>query len=146
MKKAGIIIVCIMALLSLLGCRENQQTSTEAVNTKTVTVVNEVREADVWIIPDTEANRKTTVWGTATASKVTVGEKRAVQIAEPGDNGRYLFRMIDTESFYYSANEVTVEEGWTVRVKGDDLTGVTLEVEDENGALQATYEVFAARL
>ena len=112
----------------------------------TVTFINGVMEADVWILPATEQNRKTTVWGTATAAKVQTGERREVPLCEPGDGGLYLLRMIDSEHFFYSAGDITLQAGWTMEVKGADLHSVTLEVTDEHGVLNNTYEVFAARL
>ncbi|MEE0958060.1 MAG: hypothetical protein UH734_08285, partial [Ruminococcus sp.] len=113
---------------------------------KTVTFVNRVNETDLWILPKTEKNLKTTVWGTAAASKVKTGESRQVPLCDPGDGGLYLIRMIDTDSFYYSANDVALEAGWTIEIKQNDTHGATAEVKDENGALKKTYEVFSARL
>ena len=115
-------------------------------NTVKITVINDVAEADIWILADTEANRKTTLWGTATVKKMAEGESRETMICEPGDNGQYLFRMIDADKFYYSADALSLEEGWTLRVSGEDIGSITLEVTDENGVLQNTYEVFCARL
>ena len=118
----------------------------EIANNKTVTFINGVKDADVWILPKTEKNLKTTVWGKATVSKVKTGESRQTVLPQPGDDGLYILRMIDTDSFFYSADGITLEDGWTIQIKGDDLKSVTLEVSDENGALKNTYEVFAARL
>jgi rhodanese-related sulfurtransferase len=117
-----------------------------AMEQQTVWFLNGVKDADVWILPQTESNLKTTVWGTATASKVQTGERRETSLCAPGDGGYYMLRMIDAEHFYYSANSITLKAGWTLEIKGDDLHSVTLEVSDENGALVSTYEVFAARL
>ena len=145
MKYAIIAAVCIVALL-LCSCRAKEQSKPEPPVTQTVTFRNGVKDADVWILPDTEANRKTTVWGTATAAKVKTGEDREAPLCDPGDNGLYLFRMIDTDSFYYSASGIELKAGWTMRLTGEDLHSITLAVTDENGALQRSYEVFAARL
>ena len=118
----------------------------ETKNDPAVTFINNVHDADVWILPQTEANLKTTVWGTATLSKTIKGESSQVPLCEPGDDGQYIFRMIDTDHFFYSANSLILEAGWSLEIKGDDLHSVTIEVSDENGELQNTYEVFAARL
>ena len=144
MRRIAFVTLC--ALLLLCGCRTNGQTAASEEIDRTVTVINDVQEADIWILPQTEKNMKTTVWGTATVSKVPVGEPRQASIPEPGDDGYYMFRMIDTEQFYYSANGITLKEGWTVAIKGTVPDSVTVEVTDENGVLQGTYEVFAARL
>ena len=140
MKKA---LICLMSMLLLCGCKANH---TAPANDKAVTFVNGVTDADVWLLPDTEANRKTTVWGTATASGVKTDESRQTPLCEAGDGGLYLIRMIDADHIYYSANGVALESGWTVRIAGADLRSVTAEVTDETGALQRTYEVFAASL
>ena len=145
MKYAIIAAACILALL-LCSCRTKEQSEPEPPVTQTVTFHNGVKDADVWILPDTEANRKTTVWGTATAAKVKTGEDRETPLCAPGDGGLYLFRMIDTDGFYYSASGIELKAGWTMRLTGEDLHAITLAVTDENGALQQSCEVFAARL
>ena len=61
---------------------------------RTITIINGVYEASIWILPDTEANRKTTLWGTATVSKIQADSSSQAGIDKPGDNGQYLFRMI----------------------------------------------------
>ena len=149
MKKAVCIVICLLALLG--GCGKKKQVDLpqggpEAPAARTVTFVNEVKDADVWILPQTEKNLKTTVWGTATLSGVSVGESRQAPLCEPGDDGLYMFRMIDTGHFYYSANGIVLKAGWTARLRGDDLYSYTLEVTDETGAVDNTYEVFSARL
>ena len=111
-----------------------------------ISFTNGVQEADVWILPMTEENLKTTMWGTATAKSVKTGESRKTPLCKAGDEGQYIFRMIDTDEMYYSANGIKLEAGWTAEVKGDELNSITLEVKNADGEVDATYEVFAARL
>ena len=125
---------------------QNEANEMKSQSNQTVTFVNGLQEADVWILPETPENQKTTVWGTATLAKVKTGERREAPLSAPGDEGLYMLRMIDTEHFYYSAGGITLQAGWTMEVKGADLHSVTLEVTDEAGVLQRSYEVFAARL
>ena len=113
---------------------------------QTVTIINEVRDADVWILSDTEQNRKTTVWGKATAAQVAAGKSRRAELCAPGDGGLYLFRMIDADSFYYSVSEIRLKNGWQLTVSGDELDGVKVTVADENGTVQKEYDAFTARL
>ena len=113
---------------------------------ETVWFVNGVQDADIWILPQTEDNMKTTLWGTASVSGVKTGERRETPLCEPGDDGLRMLRMIDTRHFYYSANGITLKAGWTLQVKQNDLHAVTLELSDENGVLISTYNVFSARL
>lgn len=145
MKKTVILAICILALL-LCGCQKVEQNLMETTNHQTVTFVNGIREADVWILPQTQENLKTTVWGTATISKVKTGETRQAPLCEPGEYGLYLLRMIDTDGFFYSANGVTLHDGWTIKINEDAVASVIVEVSDENGVLQNTYEGFSARL
>ena len=112
----------------------------------TVSFINEVKEADVWILSDTKENKKTTVWGKATVSKVKTGESRKAELCEAGDNGQYIFRMIDADSFFYSADGINLEPDNILKIKENDSQSVILEVTDENGALKNTYKVFKARL
>lgn len=147
MKRALIIVLCILIPALICGCNgEEQETMATTGSEMTVTVINGVQEADVWILPDTEAYRKTTVWGAATAAKVAAGESRLTPLCEPGDDGHYLLRMIDADSFYYSAGGITLRDGWTLRIQETDVMAVTLEVADESGVTRDTYDVFCGRL
>ena len=151
MKKTAVIAVCILTLLLLCSCgakeQNNMNTTTQATTAaQSVTVVNGVQDADIWLLPHTEENLKTTVWGKATAPQFKAGESRSVPLCESGENGKYLLRMIDTDHFYYSANGIALKAGDTLRVTGDNIAGVTAKVTDVSGAVVATYEVFAARL
>lgn len=146
MKKTMILAINLLVLLLLCSCQNEEQNSMQNTNTKTATFINGVTDADVWVLPQTEKNLKTTVWGTATISKIKTDESRQFSLCEPGDDGLYILRMIDTESFYYSADGIALEEGWTLRIEGNDLWSIVVEVLDESGVLQNTYEVFSARL
>ena len=136
-------VLYLITILLLCGCQTNH---TETVNDKTVTFINGVKDADVWILPETKENLKTTLWGTATVSGIKTDESREAPLCEAGDDGLYIIRMIDTDNIYYSADGIMLEEGWTVHITGNDLYSVTVEVTDGNGVLKNTYEVFAASL
>ena len=146
MKKTVLTIICLIALLLLCGCGVKEQDNMEITSNKTVIFINDVKDADLWILPKTEENLKTTVWGAATASKVRQGEGRRVSLCEPGDDGHYILRMIDTDGFFYSAGDIELGSGWTVHISETDPYSVSVEVTDENGGVQNTYEVFKARL
>ena len=140
MKKA---VICLISMLLLCGCKANR---TSTVNDKAVTFINGINEADLWILPETEENLKTTVWGKATFSGIKANETQTVSLCEAGENGLYIIRMIDTGNTFYSADGITLEPGWTIKLKGNDLNSLEFEVTDENGALLSTYRVFAASL
>lgn len=143
MKKTLLIILSLLMLIVLYSCASKEQNNME---NNTVTFINEVKDADVWILSDTKENKKTTVWGKATVSKIKTGESRETLLPDAGDNGLYIFRMIDTESFFYSADGIKLEPDNTLKIKENDSHSVVLEVSDENGDLKNTYKVFKARL
>ena len=138
--------ICLLSVLLLCCCTSKETETMETKSIGTITFINSVSDADVWILADTEANRKTTLWGTATVSKITKGESRQAPLCEPGDEGLYMFRMIDTDKYYYSADRIAIKDGWTMEIKGEELHLITIEVTDGNGNPAGTYEVFAARL
>ena len=72
-------------------------------------------------------------------------ESREVQLEAPADNGLYIFRMIDTDKMYYSAEDIVIEDGWTLEIKGESINSVSIDVTDKDGNT-TTYEVSAARL
>ena len=147
MRKALSILLCLVTISLFCGCNTTKESETVATTfDRTITIINSVYEASIWVLPDTEANRKTTLWGTATVSKLQADSSSQAGIDKPGDNGQYLFRMIDTDKMYYSSENLVLEDGWTLEIKGDIRTGVTIEVTDKDGNLNAAYEVFAARL
>ncbi|MBQ1356122.1 MAG: hypothetical protein IIY72_06535, partial [Solobacterium sp.] len=83
----------------------------------TITFVNEVTDTDVWILADTEENRKTTVWGTPAVRGLKVNTETEAQLCEPAENGLYLIRMISAGKMYFSADDVVLEDGWTIRFR-----------------------------
>lgn len=146
MKKTGLFFILLLVLLVLCSCNTGEQSSMEIANGKTVNFINGVTDADIWILPQTEKNLKTTVWGTATAQKVKTDENRQVALCEPGDEGLYIIRLIDSDGFYYSADRITLEEDWTLQIKEVDTMAVKLEVRDKNGDIKNAYDVFSAKL
>ena len=144
MKKKALIVLCLLTAL-LSGCEIKEKSDTADTKGSTVNFINEICEADVWILPETEENLKTTVWGAATLSKTQTGEEYEIPLSEAGADGLYIFRMIDTEGFYYSANGIELKNGRTLTVK-EEKGSIKLEVTDGNGNLKNMYEVFAAKL
>ena len=141
MKKA---VIYLFTMLLLCGCTAKR---TDPANKKTITFINGVKDADIWILPETEENLKTTVFGEATVSGIKTNESREVPLCDAEESGLYIIRMIDTDNIFYSADGIKLESGWTVRVTGnDDLRNVKFEVAGEDGVLKNTYGVFAASL
>ena len=147
MKRTSLIVLCALMTLLLCCCKsEEQDDNMQIANNKTVTFINLINGADVWILPQTEENLKTTVWGTPTISKAKAGESFNAVVEDAGDIGVYMLRMIDTDGFFYSADGLILESGWTIEIKGNDTDLITAEVKDENGVLTGNYDIFSARL
>ena len=153
MKKKLLIPICAIICVLLCSCGTEQgevdmeTSSPTEVRTISVTFVNEVKEADIWILPQTEENLNTSLWGTPTFSKMKAGDSRkgAVSFA---DSGRYILRIIDTDSGYYSANDLVLGDDLTVVFSTSDTKyEATVVILDENGDQSAqTDTVFVGVL
>ena len=82
-KTAVRIAICALIGSLLFGCGKTEQPAVTEAPTPVpdsgaaIVFVNGLQQADVWILPETEKNLKTTVWGTATIAKLgTDGEQR----------------------------------------------------------------------
>lgn len=147
MRRILPVLMCFVTLVVFCSCNTTKESESMAtIADRNITIVNSVHEANIWVLPDTEANRKTTVWGAATAGNVPAGESRQAGIGKPGDDGHYLFRMIDTDKWYYSSENLVLEDGWTLEIKQESDHVYVIGVADKDGTLKASYEVFAARL
>lgn len=146
MKKAALIAVCIIMLAALCACAGGESNETESTSGKTVTFVNGITDADVWILPETQENLKTTVWGKATLPGIKAGESRTFPLCEPGDDGLYMLRVIDTGGFFFSANGIALDDGMTLKITGDDRQALKAEVTSPGGTITVEYELFSARL
>ncbi len=113
----------------------------------TISFVNEVEPSDVWIIENTEANKKTSLWGMASIEKAQLEKEYTVTVREDSNNS-YLLHMIDTDGVYYSADNVTLKDGYSMNIyKGDgEFEEIILSVYDESGEKVADYSVFYAAL
>ena len=113
---------------------------TEPKNTISVTVVNDVEEADIWILPQNERNLKTSLWGTATIRKLIVGGSSAVSV---GVSEKYIVRIIDTDKAYYSASDITLDDGYTVRFQTDETKfEAVIEVLDQSSEVVSSGKAF----
>ena len=139
MRKTVLLSICI-ALMFLFGCNRKKDEDPKI----SVSFRNEVKEADIWIIEDTEANRKTTVWGKAHIAKLPEGEESEVSIKASKD-GNYLFRMIDADHMYYASETISLKDDYSLRIYKEDLS-FCLEICDEQGNVTATLTLFAGRL
>lgn len=136
-------------IFGLFGCSKQKPQSQTNVDNKVVeiSILNQVAEADVWIIPDTEKNRKTSVWGKATLPKLDVQESKNAYVEVLADTDMYLIRMIDTAKMYYATDGVKLSNNQSIVIrKGNEGMLATVEVHSDDGTLLAEYEMFVAKL
>ena len=121
----------------------SSRNSMEYIPTVTVTFRNEVEEADVWLLPQIEENQKTTLWGTPSAAALGVGETAELCLSNLENAETWLVRIIDDDKAYYAAQDLRLEDGYTVvfQSEGSKFDAV-IEVLDQTGAVVFTAEAF----
>lgn len=111
--------------------------------TISVTVINEVIEADIWVLPQTEKNLKSSLWGTATISKLKAGDNKTVALSSVDDNEKYIVRIIDADKAYYSASDMVLGDGYTIRFKtGNTKFDSEIVSLDQNGTILLSKAAF----
>ena len=104
---------------------------------------NEVEDADIWILPQTEANRKTSLWGTATIGGLGKGEEKEVVLTADYDVEYFMVRIIDEDHAFYSAQDLVLENGYTLAFRSEDSKfDAVIEVLDGTGDVISTQEAF----
>ena len=117
-----------------------------AVRTINVVLIDDVEPSSVWIIRDTQGNRKTSIWGTAMIKPDKLGEEYTFAVPLSEDN-KYLFRMIDEDGIYYETEIPELMDGWKLRLSyGEDDREVHLNIYDDTGVLMHESSVFNAAL
>ena len=115
----------------------------------TVTFTNEIGiKADIWILPETEENLNTTLWGAATASGLEANESREITPELLYDSEEtYILRVIDEDKMYYSANGITLKDGDKLVLReGENPMTAFLDVFSVGAETVQSYNVFMARL
>ncbi len=121
--------------------------SMEYIPTVSVTFQNDVGEADVWLLPQTEENLKTTLWGTPSAGALGKGESAELTLTNPEYAEAWLVRIIDRNKAYYSAQDLKLEDGYTVVFKSEGSKfDAVIEVHDASGAVVFSAEAFTGVL
>ena len=147
-----VLLILILSVVVLFACASGSRTLKdvqEAATEETITIgfVNSVQTADVWIIPDTEENRKTSVWGTASVKNAEPEKEYPVSIPH-NDGDTYLLRMIDKDHIYYESKSVTLLEGYSLVIYRNEENGrdIRLVVYDSDGKELTDESVFNAAL
>ncbi len=133
-------------MFNLFGCKKKNIDSDVKEKSISVEVLNELNEADIWIIPDNEENRKTTVWGKATVSGIKLNEKEVFTITIQDSIESFIINVIDIDKMYYSSNDVKLLDGYKLTLKkGEDILSSTLIVTDCNGNT-TEYALYGGKL
>ncbi len=129
-----------------LTLHAEHRNSMEYVPVLNVSFRNEVEQAQIWLLPQTEANLKTSLWGTPSA-RLGVGESAELRLTEDETAETWMVRIIDEDHALYSAQDLKLEDGDTVvfRCEGDKFDAV-IEVLDPNGAVIFSAEAFTGVL
>ncbi len=112
----------------------------------TISYVNEISTADVWIIADTPENHKTSIWGTATLKDAEPEKEYSTDI-EKSDDDHYLLRMIDKDELYYESGSFELKDGYSLLVcEGDSFQEPLIIIYDDTGEKAEELTIFCAAL
>ena len=124
-----------------------ERVSEAAGETIAIGFVNKVMPADVWVIENTEKNRKTSVWGTANVKSTELQKEYSATVAKNAEDS-YLFRMIDTDHNYYSSDDIILKDGYSIEIfkSAGEFEEIKIAVYDEKGEKTEERDVFNAAL
>lgn len=111
-----------------------------------ITLENQVKPADIWIMEDTKENRKQSTWGGATIKECAVNSLLQITIENVSDDNLYIVRMIDEKGLFYEACNVEITYGQSIVIKSEDVNRIIVCVYYGDGSLQSEYEMFVAAL
>ena len=105
-----------------------------------------MENADIWLIPNTEENRKTALWGTASIKNAEQEKEYSVEIPKnPGY--MYLLQMIVVRHIYYDSKAIRLGDGYSLLLYRDkENEDVRLVIYDEAGEKISDESVFNAVL
>ena len=147
-------LLCLFLVLTLFACQKQEEAKPEETETSTtgemmkIRFVNEVEDTDLWILPQTEKNLKTSLWGTATVAMLKKEDAIEVAIEETSDH-LYILRLIDQRGALYSANDFELHDGDTIAFDAidDDFVRARLTLLDKEGKeVKVVEDVFEGML
>ena len=148
------ILLCLFLALTLFACQKQEEAKPEDTETSTtgemmkIRFVNEVEDTDLWILPQTEKNLKTSLWGTATVAMLKKEDAIEVAIEKTSDH-LYILRLIDQRGALYSANDFELHDGDTIIFDAidDDFVRARLALLDKEGKeVKVAEDVFEGML
>ena len=147
-------LFCLFLVLTLFACQKQEEAKPEETETSTtgemmkIRFVNEVEDTDLWILPQTEKNLKTSLWGKATVAMLKKEDAIEVAIEETSDH-LYILRLIDQRGALYSANDFELHDGDTIVFDAidDDFVRARLTLLDKEGKeVKVAEDVFEGML
>ena len=112
-----------------------------------VTLINAVENADVWVLPQTEENLSTSLWGTATAKSLEANTEREITLYKRDEEELFIVRIIDSDHAYFSAKDLRLDDGYSIRFKTEDSKfDAVVEVLDADGNILKTQSAFEGML
>ena len=112
----------------------------------TISYVNEISTANVWIIADIEENHKTSLWGTATLKDAEVEKEYSADI-EKSEDDHYLLRMIDKDELYYESGSFELKDGYSLLIsEGKSFDEPLIIIYNDNGEKVEELTIFCAAL
>ena len=149
-KRWLVFLLGVMVMSGLVGCGKPKdgEAQTAAVTEEiTVGFVNEVAEADVWVLPQTPENLKTTRGGAATVSGLAAGERQDLRLSRTEQDQVWMVRILDRDHGYYAARDLALEEGYCLEFRSDgDRLQAVLRVLDRDGKEISSQEAFVGTL
>ncbi len=149
LRKCWLLILGVMLMGWLFGCGKPDDAGSQngSLPEITVHVDNQAEEADIWILPQTPETLKTTLWGTATVRKLAAGDRQDVRLTQTPGADAWLVRIIDKDHRYYAAQDLTLEEGYTLLFTEEESnSNAQLQVLDRNGTVLTAQNVFVGAL
>lgn len=108
-----------------------------------VTFVNNVETADVWVLPQTDENLKSSLWGTASAKNLEANTQCDIALSKADEQELYIVNIIDADHTYYSAKNLRLDDGYVIRFTTEDSKyDAYIEVLDADGAVLSKQAAF----
>ena len=80
----------VVMMLALFGCGKQKHELYFDEESFRVTFVNNVETADVWVLPQTDENRNSSLWGTASAKNLEANTQCGIALSK---ENRLLYSM-----------------------------------------------------
>lgn len=137
-----VLLISVFVTIMLCACDKKDESLTGS--NISVSFTSQIESADIWIIPNTEENRKTTNWGKATIPKAIAGGEYSVSLPDI-ESHEYLLRMIDDDHMYYESGYFWLLNGYTMEITGGDDVFM-LVIHSPDGKTTTKNSVFKSSL